>query len=111
MKLVYDIETDGLDPTVIWCLVAIDADTGTTYKFSDYDSDLLSLADGLALLERADILIGHNIIGYDNVMIERLHGLKLNSKKCYDTFVMSQTLRYKRGHKHGLAGWGEHLGN
>ena len=63
MRLVYDIETDGLDPSVIWCLVAIDADTDTTYKFSDYDPDLLNLSDGLALLSKADVLIGHNIIG------------------------------------------------
>ena len=32
MELVFDIETDGLDPTVIWCLVAQD-ETGKFYHF------------------------------------------------------------------------------
>ena len=38
MKLVYDIETDGFDATKVWCLVAHNLDTGSTYKFSDYDN-------------------------------------------------------------------------
>ena len=25
-------------------------------------------------------------------------------------WIMSQVLKYKRKHKHGLGGWGEHLG-
>ena len=35
MRLVYDIETDGLDATKIWCVVAYDIDTRTVYKFAD----------------------------------------------------------------------------
>ena len=37
--------------------------------------------------------------------------LNLNKKKTHDTWIMSQVLKYKRKHKHGLAGWGEALGN
>ena len=110
MKLVYDIECNGLDPDKVWCLVAQDVDTKIIYKFSDYDDNLLNMSDAIALLNKAEVLIGHNLIGFDNVVMDKLYGLQLNEKKVYDTFVMSQTLRYKRGHKHGLAGWGEHLG-
>ena len=111
MRLVYDIETDGLDATKIWVLIAHDINTGTTYKFSDHDNLHGSIEDGVRLLENAELLIGHNIIGFDNRVIDNLYNTALNKKRCHDTFVMSQTLRYKRNHKHGLAGWGEFLGN
>ena len=112
MKLVYDIETDGLDATKIWCLVAHDIDSGITYEFSDYDADMLGMSDALELMRNADAIIGHNIIGFDNVVLNKLYGWKPSvGQKTYDTFVMSQTLRFQRGHKHGLAGWGEKLGN
>ena len=111
MKLVYDIECNGLTPDTIWMIVAKNIDTNMIYKFSDHDNLHGSIKDGAAFLSNADVLIGHNIIGFDNRVVDDLCGTDLNSKKCYDTFVMSQVLRYQRQHKHGLAGWGEHLGN
>ena len=65
MKLVYDIETDGFDATKVWCLVAHNLDSGTTYKFSDYDDSLPGMDDGCAVLNNAEVLMGHNIIGFD----------------------------------------------
>jgi len=100
-----------MDATKIWVLIAHDITTGTTYKFSDHDNLHGGIKDGVALLERAETLIGHNIIGFDNRVIDNLFGTSLNDKHCHDTFVMSQVLSYKRPHRHGLAGWGEHLGN
>ena len=111
MKLCYDIECNGLDPDTIWMIVAQDIDTEQVYKFSDHDNLHGTIKDGAAFLMNADLLIGHNIIGFDNRVVDNLCGTDLNSKRCHDTFVMSQVLRYKRNHKHGLAGWGEHLGN
>ena len=111
MRLVYDIETDGLDATLIWVLIAYDLDTKMVYKFSDHDNLHGSIADGVRLLEKADLLIGHNIIGFDNRIVDKLYGTDLQSKRIHDTFIMSQVLSYKRKHRHGLAGWGEHLGN
>ena len=111
MRLCYDIETDGLDATKIWVLIAQNLDTNQIYKFSDHDNLHGSIQDGVNLLANADLLVGHNIIGFDNRVIDNLYGTKLNTKRIHDTFVMSQTLRYKRKHKHGLAGWGEALGN
>jgi len=111
MKLVYDLECDGLDPSVIWCIVAYNIDTKVTYKFSDHDNLHGSIEDGVRLLKNAELLIGHNIIGFDNRVINDLYDVDLNNNRCHDTFVMSQVLSYKRTHRHGLAGWGEHLGN
>ncbi len=111
MKLCYDIETDGLDATKIHCLVAKNLETGTVYKFADESVRYANVIDGVRLLENATLLVGHNIIGFDNVQVDKLYGTNLNSKRCHDTWVMSQVLRYKRDHKHGLQGWGEHLNN
>ena len=111
MKLCYDIETDGLDATKIHCLVAKNLETGTIYKFADESIRYANIIDGVRLLENATLLVGHNIIGFDNVQIDKLYGTNLNSKRCHDTWVMSQVLRYKRDHKHGLSGWGEYLNN
>ena len=111
MKLCYDIECNGLDPDTIWMIVAQNLDTKQIYKFSDHATLHGSIADGAALLSNAELLVGHNIIGFDNRVVDKLCGTDLNSKRIHDTFVMSQVLRYQRPHRHGLAGWGEALGN
>ena len=66
MRLVYDIECNGLDPDTIWVLVAYNIDTEMMYCFSDHDNLHGSIKDGLNLLSNAEVLIGHNIIGFDN---------------------------------------------
>ena len=113
MKLVFDIESDGLleEITTIWCIVCIDPATKKEYCFSDHDETLPSIQEGLDFLQKADVLIGHNIIGYDIPAIKLVSGIDLIEKKCYDTLIMSQMLRYKRTHRHGLKGWGEKLGD
>ena len=104
--LLFDIEANGLDATQIYCNVTIDTDTKEVTK---YRPD--QLANGVASLMAADRLVGHNLIGYDIPTLDRLYNTSLLSKPVHDTWVMSQTLRYTRTHKHGLAGWGEYLGN
>jgi len=113
LRLCVDIETNGLMPDVdtIWCLVAIDSDTGTVYSFSDYDNELPSLKEGLTFISTADIIFGHNFIGYDLVVLKHLLGFNLPSTvKLVDTWILSQLNQYKRDHKHGLEGWGSKLG-
>ena len=83
--------------------MAYDIDTRTVYKFAD--------TGVFGVLRRAELLIGHNIIGFDNRVVQKLFGIHLNDIRCHDTFVMSQVLRYKRKHKHGLKGWGEAISN
>jgi len=111
MRLVYDIETDGLQATKIHCIVAYNLDTNYIYKYADAEGYHGNIQDGVNLLSGAELLVGHNIIGFDNRVVDDLYNTNLNEKRVHDTWVMSQTLRYKRSHRHGLAGWGEHLGN
>jgi len=112
MKLVFDIECNDLQPNVskIWCLVAINPDTNEKFIFSDYDNDYPSLDEGLKFLSQATVLAGHNICGYDLPVLKQLKGWVHNSNtKIWDTWIMSQTIQYKRKHKHGLEGWGAFL--
>ena len=37
MRLCYDIETNGLEPDTIHCMVIYNLDNNQTYKFSDVD--------------------------------------------------------------------------
>ena len=113
MRILYDIETNGLLPEcdTVWCLVAKNLDTGAVYRYSDHDPKLPSMADACRVLESAGLLVGHNIIGFDNAVMHKIYGIDLNQKRCHDTLIMSQVLRYKRRHTHGLKAWGEHLGN
>jgi len=111
MRLVYDIETDGLQATKIHCIVAYNLDTNYIYKYADAEGYHGNIQDGVNLLSGAELLVGHNIIGFDNRVVDDLYNTNLNEQRVHDTWVMSQTLRYKRSHRHGLAGWGEHLGN
>ena len=105
-NLVFDIEADGLDPTKIFCIVAQDVDTMDVFTF-----DNTQLEEGYGLLRTADKLIGHNIIGYDLVVLKHLTGWMPNdNQQVTDTWILSQINQYKRDHKHGLEGWGSKLG-
>jgi len=99
-KVVFDIEGNGLQPTVIHCLVAKELD-GKIYK---YGPD--KIEEGIAFLNEADTLIGHNILSYDIPVIEKLYGVDLSNKDIEDTLVMSRLFNPIRENGHSLKTWG-----
>ena len=105
MNLVFDIEADGLDPTMIFCIVAMDVDTKEVYSF-----DIDNIVPGLKLLQGATKLIGHNIIGYDIPAIKKITGIDLATLKIVDTLVLSRLFNPTREGGHGLESWGYRLG-
>ena len=106
-KYVFDIETNGLFPDKVWMLVMQDCTTEEVYYYSDYDSDLPSIKEGLSRLSEAKIIAGHNIISFDlPVMKKLLNWEPSKGTRIWDTFIMSQLCKYQRGHLHGLKGWG-----
>ena len=104
MKLVFDIETDGLDASKIWCIVAKDLETNKVHSFNPDQ-----IKEGLELLAKAELLVGHNILGFDIPIIEKLTGLSFKDKKVIDTLVLSRLAKPERG-GHGLKAWGFNLG-
>ena len=105
MDLVFDIETDDLKATKIWCLVAQDIDSGKIYKFPPE-----KLSEGYEMLSNADTLIGHNIIGFDIPMVEKFGGVDLSKIPVIDTLVLSRLFNPNREGGHSLEKWGYKLG-
>lgn len=99
-NLIFDIEADGLTPNKVWCIVAKDIEQQKVYQFGPD-----KLAAGIKLLEEADVLIGHNILGYDMPVLEKLHGATFTSK-VIDTLVMSRLYQPVRENGHSLKTWG-----
>ena len=101
--MVFDIETDGLDPTLVHCLSYTLPDGKGVNTVTDYDG----MRD---ILMAADTLIGHNIIRYDLPVLEKLLGFTPSkSQRIIDTLPLSWYVYHSRG-KHGLAHWGEQFG-
>jgi len=98
LSLIFDIETDDLKATKVWCIVAQDTDTGKLFRFAPHQ-----LESGLELLQSADKLIGHNILGFDIPVIKKLLGVDLSSKKVVDTLVLSRLFNPSREGGHSLA--------
>ena len=106
MRIVMDIETDGLleNVTKIHCLSYLNIDTE--------GNDVITLLDyeemkELLLQDNLEIC-GHNIIRYDIPVLEKLLGIKITSR-LIDTLALSWYL-YPMKPKHGLEFWGDDLG-
>lgn len=108
-RWVFDIETDDLlkNCTKMWLLCAYNLDEKKMYYFLENDPGWKGL------FSKAKLVVGHNILGFDNSALTKLFGFKF-PKNCnvHDTMILSQILDYKRfGNKgHSLAEWGEFLG-
>ena len=100
-SLVFDIETDDLNATKIWCISICDA---ITEEVSSYYGD--TLTEGVEQLQKADKLIGHNIIGFDIPVIKELLNIDLSNKILVDTLVLSRLFNPVREGNHGLESWG-----
>ena len=102
-KIVFDIEADGLHPNNVWCIVAKELD-GKIHTF-----DNTQIEEGIKFLQEADTLIGHNIIGYDIPVLEKLYDVKFNCN-VEDTLVMSRLFNPVRENGHALKAWGWRVG-
>ena len=99
--IVFDIETDGLNPSKIHCL-SYTSDGVEHNTLTDYE-------DMRQLLSNQKGLIGHNIVRYDVPVLERILGIKIKAR-LYDTLPMSWVMNYDRTKPHGLASFGEDFG-
>ena len=104
-QMILDIETDGINPSVVWCAVFTNVDTGehVTLKMPNH-------ADTQLVIDTCDVIIGHNMIGYDQPVLERLLGIDFSGVDIKDTLVMSRLLNPSLEGGHSLKAWGETLG-
>ena len=109
MRLIVDIEADSLYPLKvknIWCICAKDIDTGDTYAWTN----VKELPNELI---QADLIVGHNFIGYDYPVLSNLFPGKLDPESIADTLVLSRLLKYKLDddNGHSLEAWGVRFGS
>lgn len=119
--LIFDIETDGLLPKVskVHCGVTYDTETGELERFGPDDISKLIIK-----LKDAKEIGGHNVIGYDIPVLEKLFGVNLyDGKHIEDTLILSRIAYYnlfvidensrklppKLKGSHGLKAWGYRL--
>lgn len=114
--LFFDIEGDNLlyDVTTIHCIVAYDPEvrkyliyhTGDPLEVS-LPRDTIQYSDIEPLLEDFNkyTLVAHNLMGYDRLVLEKLHNYLHPIDDCIDTFVMS-SVQYPDREGHGLEYYG-----
>jgi DNA polymerase I len=87
-RFVFDIETNGLLETVtrIHCIVVADLDSDRVDEFGPDQIDA-----GLTRLSEANVLIGHNIVGFDLPVLHRIHGwMPAPTVTVIDTLIASR---------------------
>lgn len=92
-----DIETNGLDPDTIWVAVTMQDDV----VHAHYDRDSLSQA-----LTGNFPVVGHNLIGFDLPVLDKLWGITVDKSRVRDTLVLSRLANPQREGGHKLAVWG-----
>ena len=98
MMLYLDIETNWTHDK-IWCCVVKEDD-----EFSVYTT-----ASGLQeRIDKADYVVGHNIITFDAWVLQDVWDVYIPLEKQIDTLVISRLVAERD--KHSLASWGETLG-
>lgn len=127
MRLLFDTESDGLlnNATKIHCIAVINVDTEEVFDFKPDQID-----EGLALLSKASVLIGHNIQRHDIPLLTKLTGwTKGKDVVIRDTMVCARVIYpnvkatdpalIRNGQmppgrdyagKHTIAAWGYRLG-
>ena len=122
MKLILDVETNGFLEKLdtIHCMVFKDIDTGKVYSYNPGQLD-----EGLQLLKKATLLVGHNLLGFDIPALAKVFGKKFEfNGAILDTLLCSRLIWTNRSDldytyknlppklfgKHSLESWGYRLG-
>tara|TARA_R100000008_G_scaffold29448_1_gene16227 strand:- start:717 stop:2453 length:1737 start_codon:yes stop_codon:yes gene_type:complete len=106
MQLVFDIETNGLNPDKIHCMVVKELGKEPILFRPN------QIEEGIDLLLQASVLIGHNILGFDIPVINKLFDTHVG-RDCsiVDTLVLSRLFDPVREGGHSLKNWGYIVGS
>jgi len=126
MTLLFDVETDNLieKATTVHCIVAYSPETDQKWVFNSQRGDI---EEGLRLLESADLIVGHNAVGFDVPVLKKLYP-NFSPKAVEDTLIYTRfifaDLKERDFHRinkdstfpknligsHSLKAWGYRLG-
>ena len=102
-NIIIDVETDSTI-SQIWCAVTKDLTNKEEAKVWTQASELQKY------LRPNDILIGHNIVGFDAPVLKKHWNLNIESSQLRDTLLMSRLLNPVLENGHSLKSWGLRLG-
>jgi DNA polymerase-1 len=102
-NIIIDVETDRT-VSQIWCAVTKDLTNKEEAKVWTQASELQEY------LRPNDILIGHNIVGFDAPVLRKHWNLKIDSAQLQDTLIMSRLINPVIESGHSLRSWGLRLG-
>jgi DNA polymerase-1 len=122
----FDIEANGLvnleldnkgraaqRADTIHCIVVTDVTTGEVYPFRPHE-----ITDAVERLKLADVIIGHNIVGYDLPAMRKLVGWSpTKDQKIVDTLIVGRLMHPDRSQLpkglsgHALKDWAKYAGN
>jgi DNA polymerase III epsilon subunit-like protein len=93
--LIFDIESDGLLDTTktIHCLVIHELETGETVRYSHQPSGrpVQEGIDRLLNCQRHECIVGHNVLGFDIPVIDKLYG-RVPNCEVIDTIVCTRLM-------------------
>ena len=89
--IVFDLEADGLvhDCTQIHCIALHNTEDDSVTVYNDEGTEQ-PIIRAITQLDEADIIVGHNIIGYDCRVIKKLYPFFEPQGKVYDTLILSR---------------------
>jgi DNA polymerase I len=120
MKLIFDLESNALLDKLdtIHCIVCKDIETQQVYSFNPDN-----IKEGLELLNKATLLVGHNVQGFDLLALKKVYNYEYKGE-ILDTLLLSRLIYtnlvdhdYKHKElpaklygRHSLEAWGYRLG-
>jgi len=103
-KAIVDIETDGLEASLIHCIVARNYETNAVKTWvGDECREFASWSKAI------DTFIMHNGISFDAPILNRLTGSTIKPSQIRDTLIESQLFNPIREGGHSLEAWGKRL--
>ena len=100
--LTIDIETN-LKHDTIWCCIC-GRGSVDSMEFSVF-ADRTGLQ---TMIDQADVVVGHNLIGFDRIILFEVWGIKIPIEKVVDTLILSR-MNHKHEGGNSLKEWGIHF--
>ena len=99
---VIDVEADSLTPTIIWCMCWRNVKTKEIGECRGHEE-----TKGFFEKTKGSFYIGHNLLKYDVLALNRLCGVGIPITRCIDTLILSTLYSPSLVGGHSLGAWGE----
>ena len=103
-RIVLDIETDGFNPSHIWCVGTEDVETGETHLFTEDQRFLFK-----EYMKNAEEVIGFNLLQFDLPILDKLWGFTVPVAQVTDVLILCQLEQPGREGGNSLEAWGGRL--